>query len=129
MAAIWIAVIITSIFAPDFVSGSQQEHLKIAASINWLWGALATMSLARWARRERGAPRSAWRVVGWGTTVIWLVVVVATLAGPVFETGSDPTQIPLIAIIAPIAGLLATRFLAEFVLDAPPDEPTGRMSG
>ncbi|WKZ81810.1 MAG: hypothetical protein QY307_06810 [Acidimicrobiia bacterium] len=114
-----MAVIVTSVWSPDFVSGSQQEHLKVSVAINWLWGALATMALARFARGRRDAPESAWRIVGLSTAAVWLVVTVVSLAAPVFETGSDPTRIPIFALIAPIAGLLVTRFLAEFVLEAP----------
>jgi len=119
VAAVWIAVIITSFAAPDFVSGSQQEHLKFPAMINWLWGALATMALARMARLRHAAPDSAWTTIGLGTVGIWFAVVLASVFGPSLETGSDPTVIPITAIIAPIAGLLLTRFLAEFVLDNP----------
>jgi hypothetical protein len=119
MAAIWVAVIVTSLWSPDMVSGSQQEHLKIPAVINWLWGLLATMALARFARGRALAPESAWRVVGLGTAAIWVVVTVVSLMGPVFVTGSDPTRIPIAALIAPIAGFLLTRFLAEFALEVP----------
>ena len=129
VAAIWIAVVITSFTAPDFVSGSEQEHLKFPAMINWLWGGLATMALARMARLRRGAPDSAWTTVGLGTVGIWFVVVLATAFGPSLETGSDPTMIPITAIIAPIAGLLLTRFLAEFVLDNPNAPSTTPPSG
>lgn len=122
MVAIWLAVLVTSLWSPDFVSGSQQEHLKIPAAVNWLWGSLATLALARYARSHAGAPEAAWRTVGLGVVAVWVVVTVASIVGPVFETGSDPTQIPVLALFAPIAGLLITRFLAEFVLEAPSGE-------
>jgi predicted MFS family arabinose efflux permease len=122
VAAIWIAVVITSFASKDLISGSEQEHLNIAAMINWLWGALATMSLARLARLRRAAPDSSWVTIGVGTTFIWMAVTLAAAFGPSLETGSDPTSIPFPAIIAPIAGMLLTRFLAEFVLETPPDE-------
>jgi hypothetical protein len=44
---------------------------------------------------------------------------VVSLIGPVFVTGTDPTRIPIAALIAPIAGFLLTRFLAEFALEIP----------
>lgn len=113
MAVIWLAVIVTSVWSPDFVSGSQQEHLKVSAAINWLWGALVTMAIARIARGRRDAPEGAWRIVGLGTAAVWLVVTVVGLAAPVFEARTDPTRIPIFALIAPIAGLLVTRFLAR----------------
>jgi hypothetical protein len=77
------------------------------------------MSLARLARLRRGAPDSSWITIGVGTVFIWLAVTMASAFGPSLETGSDPTSIPFPAIIAPIAGMLLTRFLAEFVLETP----------
>ncbi len=41
-AAIWMAVILASVFAPDMIHGSAHEHLKIAAITWWFWGAIAT---------------------------------------------------------------------------------------
>lgn len=123
LAAIWLGVLVTSFLAPDLVSGSQQEHLKVAALVNWLWGALATVSVLR-ALRYRGTARDgAWTTIGLGTAAIWIAVVVFTLLGPSVDTGSDPTTIPLSAIIAPVAGMLLTRFLVEFAVDvgAAPD--------
>lgn len=117
VAAIWITVIVTSFFAPDMVTGSQQEHLKVPALINWLWGVLATMALLRALRYRREATRGAWILIGMSTVIVWLAVLIFSLWGPVIETGTDPTIIPLAAIIAPIAGMLLTRFLVEFVID------------
>jgi predicted MFS family arabinose efflux permease len=119
VAAVWIAVVITSFASKDLISGSEQEHLNIAAMINWLWGALATMSLARLARVRRSAPDSSWVTIGVGSVFIWLVVTLTAAFGPSLETGTDPTSIPFPAIIAPIAGMLLTRFLGEFVLEVP----------
>lgn len=42
LVAIWLSVLVISIFAPDLVSGSQQQHLSLAAFTTWLWGAAAT---------------------------------------------------------------------------------------
>ena len=42
IASIWISVVLTSVLAPDFVSGSQQEHLPLVGFTAWLWGAIAT---------------------------------------------------------------------------------------
>jgi hypothetical protein len=116
VAAIWLAVILTSLFSPDMVTGSEQEQLKIPAVINWLWGGLATMSVLRAIKFQSGPP-GAWMTVGVGTAVIWTAVTLMSIFGPVFITGTDPTRLPLAAIIAPIAGLLLTRFLIEMTFD------------
>jgi len=42
IAGIWVAVALISIFAPDMVSGSEQEHLRVAAFVTWIWGLVAT---------------------------------------------------------------------------------------
>lgn len=117
IVTVWVAVLLTSIFAPDMVSGSQQEHLKIAAMLNWLWGLLTTMVLLRMLRQHMNGPSGSWLAVGLTTVGIWVIVVLASLLIPEMETGSDPTLLPLAAIIAPIAGMLLTRFFAEFVFD------------
>ena len=128
IAAVWVSVILTSIFTPDMVTGSEQESLKIAAAINWLWGSLATMALLR-ALKFQSGPAGAWMTVGLGTVIIWAAVAAVSIWAPVFITGSDPTQLPLAAIIAPIAGLLLTRFLIELTFDLKDslsEPPTGQ---
>ena len=35
-AGIWTAVVLISVLAPDLVSGSEHEHLPIAAFATWL---------------------------------------------------------------------------------------------
>jgi hypothetical protein len=43
---------------------------------------------------------------------IWVVVALAGIFAPELVTGTDPTRIPLAALVAPIAGLVATGFVA-----------------
>ena len=116
LGAIWVTVLLTSFFAPDMVTGSEQQHLKLPALLNWIWGALATLALLRAARFRTGSGGS-WMAAGIGTTLIWAAVLGFSLWGPVVETGTDPTTIPLSVIIAPVAGMLLTRFLVEFTFD------------
>jgi hypothetical protein len=122
VVAIWVAVLLTSLFAPDFVSGSQQEHVKVAALINWLWGTLATISVLRMFRTGKDAPLSKWMTMGLGVAFIWTVATVVSIVVPRIETGSDPTRIPLAAIIAPIVAMIFTRYLAEFLGDYIPED-------
>ena len=42
IVSIWVSVVLASVFAPDLVSGSQQEHLPLVGLTAWLWGAIAT---------------------------------------------------------------------------------------
>jgi hypothetical protein len=46
LGSIWGSVALVSIFAPDFVSGSEQEHLAFPAMFTWISGAFATRSVA-----------------------------------------------------------------------------------
>jgi len=54
IVAIWLSVLLVSLFSPDLVSGSQQEHLPLAAIVTWISGALATRSVLRIMPRSEG---------------------------------------------------------------------------
>ena len=49
---------------------------------------------------------------------IWVVVALASIFAPELVTGTDPTRIPLAALVAPIAGLVGTGFVALHVTTA-----------
>ena len=117
--SIWLTVLFTSLFAPDLVHGSQQEHLKLAAWLNWLWGTIATVSVLRMLRHEgaRKAETGSWMALGLGVAAIWLTVLLVTLLVPDVKTGSDPTSIPMAALISPIVATIFTRYLAEFLFE------------
>jgi hypothetical protein len=107
---IWTAVVLISLFAPDFVSGSQQEHLPMAAFTTWFWGGVGT-AIFLWAMGKlRG--NATWRPIWIGlsivTLVAWAAATAVGIAAPVFETGSDPTQIPFGAFFAPVAAAMFT---------------------
>ncbi len=117
IAAIWLAVILTSLFARDFVSGSEQEHIPIAAIANWFWGAISTgfVLLALVVRRrDRQGQEQAWRVLAAVVVVIWVAVTLTSIFAPDAETGSDPTRIPVAAMMGPIVATVATGFAAGF---------------
>src|SRR5215204_4251098 len=37
IGGIWVGVLLISLFAPDLVSGSEQQHLPLAAFTTWFW--------------------------------------------------------------------------------------------
>ena len=111
LLGIWLAVIAVSLFAPHMVSGSEQEHLPIAAFTTWLWGVLGT-AIFVWGmgRLRRSTVRETWVALTSATVVIWALGAVVAIAGPEFVTGSDPTRIPLAAFLAPIGAVVLTGF-------------------
>ena len=113
VASVWLAVGALSLFAPDLVSGTEQEHVPIAGILTWLWGGLAT-GLVVVAASVSDTAADRWRSVAIVTAVIWGVAAAAGVWSPVLETGTDPTRVPLAAIFAPIAATIGTAFVAVY---------------
>ena len=116
VTAIWVATLLFSLFTPDLVSGSQQEHLPIAGLTAWLWAAAATgyVLMATRVRHPDDDP-AIWLGFEVSVVVIWAVVALTGIFGPELVTGTDPTRIPLAALVTPVAGLVATGFVALHV--------------
>ena len=58
IGGIWVAVLLLSLLAPDLVSGSEQEHLPVAAFTAWFWGGVGTLVFLWAMGRLRGSARS-----------------------------------------------------------------------
>ena len=110
IGGIWVAVVLISLLSPDMVSGSEQEHLKVAAFATWFWGGVGTLVFLWAMGRLRGDAmwRPTWIGLSIVTLGIWAVATVLAIALPVVETGSDPTQIPLGAVVGPVAAAMLT---------------------
>ena len=82
----------------------------MAAFTAWFWGAVSTMVLLWAMGRLRGSPR--WQPIWIGLSVVilalWAVATILGITLPVFETGTDPTQIPVAALFAPAAAAMLT---------------------
>jgi hypothetical protein len=113
VAAIWLATLVSALFAPDLVTGSQQEHFPLVGAVDWLWAAVAAGYVLMVGRfggpngRTRGGAISFVLSV----TAVWAATAVASIFGPPLLTGTDPTQIPLVAILAPLAAMAVTGFI------------------
>jgi len=124
LGAIWLAVLLISLFAPDMVSGSEQEHLPVAAFATWFWGLVASAALLWGMGRLRGsaARRPIWVGLGVAVVGVWAVAAVLSITLPVFVTGSDPTRIPIAAMVAPPAAALLTALagIVAGIFSTPP---------
>lgn len=112
VAAIWLATLAAALFSPDMVTGFNQEHLPLAALLDWLWAAVATGYVVMCGRDTAGAR------TGVGTTslvlsllVVWTTMALASIFAAPMVTGTDPTQIPLVAIVVPLAAMAVTGFI------------------
>jgi len=121
VAAIWICVALASVLAPDMVTGSQHDHLAVAALGDWLWGAIATGSVAVatvQGLRAGLTGRAPWVMLALGVAAAWLAALLVSVLVPVMITGTDPTELPLAAMGAPVAAMVVTTQLAR-LLGAP----------
>jgi hypothetical protein len=112
IGGIWVAVLLISLFAPDMVSGSEQQHLPIAAFTTWFWGGIGTLVFLWAMGKVRGS--ATWRPTWIGLSVTtlagWTVATILGITAPVFVTGSDPTRIPVAAFFAPVVAAMLTAF-------------------
>ena len=106
VAAVWVCSALLAIFAHDMVTGSEHEHLPIAAMTVWPWTITATAYVLMAARR----PTTGWLV--WSVVAIWVSVLAVGVAAPLMVTGTDPTTIPMGALLAPVGGAIATGLVA-----------------
>jgi hypothetical protein len=110
IGGIWLGVLLLSLLAPDLVSGSEQEHLPVAAFTTWFWGGIGTLVFLWVMGRLRGD--ASWQPIWIGLSLvtlgIWAVATILGITLPVMETGTDPTQIPLAAILAPVCAAMLT---------------------
>jgi hypothetical protein len=124
IAGIWVAVTLISLFAPDMVTGSEQQHLPVAAFGAWLWGLAATAAFVWAMGRLRGdaARQPFWIGLTAATAAVWLVATVLSIVLPVYVTGSDPTRLPVGAMVSPVAAALLTTLagILAGVLSRPP---------
>ena len=110
ISGIWVAVVLISVFAPDLVSGSEHQHLPVAAFGTWFWGGIGT-AIFLWAMgklRGDATWRSTWIGLSVVTLVLWGLATILSITLPVAETGSDPTELPMAAFFAPAAAAVLT---------------------
>lgn len=119
VGGIWVAVVLISVFAHDNVSGSEHEHVPLAAILTWIWGMLASRSVAVHVIRRLNTAGIGFaaRVFAVAVLPIWLAATLVSLFTPDLVSGTDPTRTPLAALIAPVGALVLTQGVAQ-LLDA-----------
>lgn len=120
IGSIWAAVLIISLLSEDLVYGADRNTFPLIPAITWIWGANASTFVLRALAQRHPNPsdqRHAWIGIAIAVSAIWLLVTVVSLIIPEFnfEGGSSTITLPLGAVIAPIAGAVATSIAAEFV--------------
>lgn len=118
VGSIWIGVVLAGAYAPDFVSGSQHEHLKVVGGMDWIFGLVATSFVVLAAMkgiRARAFGLAPWVVLAVGSAVVWTGVVLVSAFAPVWQTGTDPTIIPSSAMGAPILATFLIWFVCTLV--------------
>jgi hypothetical protein len=110
IGGIWVAVVLLSLLAPDLVSGSEQDHLPLAAFTTWFWGGVGTLVFLWMMGRLRGSARRQpiWIGLSVATLAIWAVATVLGTTLPEMVTGTDPTRVPVAAIFAPAGAAMLT---------------------
>ena len=122
VCGIWAALAAASIWSPDLISDSDRTHVPIAAFMDWIYAVIATgLVLLAFSRRTRDIGRSSWASFAAVICAIWLLVAAASIWAPSLISGTDGTVVPVAALAAPLAGLLATAFASIFAAGSPGD--------
>lgn len=128
VGSIWIALTAASIWSPDLISDTDRTHVPIAAFMDWIYAVIATgLVMLAFNRATRDVGRTLWVAAATVISAIWGLVAIASIAAPSLVSGTDGTVVPIAALAAPMAGLLATAFAAVFIAGSP-GERTSRPS-
>ncbi len=120
VGAVWVAVGLASVMTPDLVSGSAREHVPLAAITFWPWGVVASGMILMAVGMAGDVADGRWRTLAIAVVAIWSVVALTSIMAPELVTGSDPTRVPVAALFAPVAGMIATAFTCIYVAGAKP---------
>lgn len=117
---ICVALAAASIWSPDLISDTDRTHVPIAAFMDWIYAVIAIgLVLLAFSRRTPDLGRSSWSSFAAVIWAIWLVVAGASIWAPSLVSGTDGTVVPIAAMAAPLAGLLATAFACVFAAGSP----------
>lgn len=120
LVAIWVAATLAAIYSPDLVSGSNHDHIQLAMFFVWPLAAVATgmVLLAAGVSRHEGTEPGPWAVFAAVTAIAWIGAALGSIFVSPMVTGTDPTTIPLAALIAPVFAVLVTAYACIYVAGA-----------
>ena len=128
LIAIWVSAILAAIYSPDLVSGANHEHVQLAMFFVWPLAAVATgmVLLAAGVSRHGVEQVGAWAVYAVVTMLAWIGAALGSIFISPMVTGSDPTTIPLAALIGPFFAVLVTAFACIYVAGAGAEPATDK---
>src|SRR5262245_42211422 len=117
IAAIWIAITLISVYAPDLVTGTSQDRVPFAAILAWIWGVLASynVAVAILRRRRSLAVADSARLLAIAVSVIWTICMILGVAGPEWVSGTSPTRVPISALVAPVIAVVLTQLATRLM--------------
>ena len=120
LVAIWVAATIAAVYSPDMITGSNHEHMQLAMFLAWPLAAVATgmVLLAAGVSRRAVESAGAWAVYAVLIAVTWCGAAIASVFVSPMVTGTDPTTIPVAALVAPVFAMLVTAYASIYVAGA-----------
>lgn len=92
-----VSGVLGSIFAPDMVTGSEHEHLHIAAFTGWIFNVIAiglVVTAAMQGIRSHVTDKAPWTMLGGGVSAIWLAVMFVVIFAPSGSKAPIPQRSP-----------------------------------
>ena len=119
LVEIWISAVVAAVYSPDMISGANHEHLQLAMFFAFPLAAVASaMVLLAAGVSRRTTEAGPWVVYAGVNVVAWAGYAVASVFASPMVTGTDPTTIPLAAVIGPVFAVLVTAYASIYVAGA-----------
>ena len=115
LGIIWIAVLILSTSdGGDLIYGADLDRFPLVQATTWIWGAIASaFVLNALVQRHATGDDQYYASVGIAiaSLIIWIVIIFVSFVVPLFtfNFGDSAVIIPLGKVLAPAAGVTATR--------------------
>ena len=119
LVTIWVTAVVAAVYSPDMISGANHEHLQLAMFFAFPLAAVASgMVLLAAGVSRRTSEAGPWTVYAVVTAIAWAGYAVASVFASPMVTGTDPTTIPLAAVIGPVFAVLVTAYASIYVAGA-----------